>query len=300
MSQPKPDALATESAASLAPSSAALAKQLQASQTIEAAYGVWRECVRGAGEFNSRIAEQRRRLSQQGEFLVGTVAAARGSPAGESRPSDGLLKLDAFMGEAQAQLDAAVAALSRDEALGTDAWRQATETARGEVELRVDRSLQLAPPKIELTVRLLAGSRRILHLRRLSPDDAVRLCRLWLQRVPTRYEFLLDDTTDDHTRAPPTLYADGAVPAGSVRPTAVELKALLEREPVAVPLKACLVQPLSERVVRWCSRGPVLEAEIDDGERFRNLLSSEEAEAIAGALLRQKLEGRIELELKTE
>ena len=52
--------------------------------------------------------------------------------------------------------------------------------------------------------------------------------------------------------------------------------------------------------LRWISRGAVLEAEIQEGEGFRNLLTHDEAERITGLLLSHKLAGRLELELVRE
>jgi hypothetical protein len=49
--------------------------------------------------------------------------------------------------------------------------------------------------------------------------------------------------------------------------------------------------------VRWLERGAVLEAEVADGDGFRNQLTTKEAEQLTGALLSLKLEGKVELEL---
>ena len=52
--------------------------------------------------------------------------------------------------------------------------------------------------------------------------------------------------------------------------------------------------------LRWLTRGPVLEAEVQDGEGFRNLLTQQEAERVTGLLLSHKLAGKLELELVRE
>jgi hypothetical protein len=49
--------------------------------------------------------------------------------------------------------------------------------------------------------------------------------------------------------------------------------------------------------MRWVARGVVLEAEVQDGEVFRNQLTRDEAERITGLLLANKLAGKLELEL---
>jgi hypothetical protein len=50
-------------------------------------------------------------------------------------------------------------------------------------------------------------------------------------------------------------------------------------------------------LLRLVERGPVMEVELADGEGWRNLLAADEAEALAGWLIKLKLEGRVELEL---
>jgi hypothetical protein len=53
----------------------------------------------------------------------------------------------------------------------------------------------------------------------------------------------------------------------------------------------------SQVLCRWLERGAVMEAEVADGEAFRNLLTRDEAERITGALLALKLDGKLDLEL---
>jgi len=66
-----------------------------------------------------------------------------------------------------------------------------------------------------------------------------------------------------------------------------------------LPLKGMLPMRLP-LMIRLLERGPVMEAELADGTSFRNLLSREEAEKIAGHLLKMKLEGWLQLELLAE
>jgi hypothetical protein len=144
-------------------------------------------------------------------------------------------------------------------------------------------------------VRTLPGDRRILHLRRPSPDDAVLLLFAMTGRCPTRYGFLFDDSTDDVLLAPPALYAEEGVV--HVRPRPAELVAELEPRAAFWPVKGALLVVRPGLTVRWLSRGAVLEAEVADGDAFRNLLSREEAEQITGVLLSLKLAGALGLEL---
>ena len=76
-------------------------------------------------------------------------------------------------------------------------------------------------------VRTLANGRRIVHLGRPAHEEAPLMLFALSGRVPTRYGFLFDDSTDDPARSPPTLYADEGVKQGEVRPAAGALAALV-------------------------------------------------------------------------
>lgn len=67
------------------------------------------------------------------------------------------------------------------------------------------------------------------------------------------------------------------------------------------PVKGMLPMALPDETwLRWISRGAVLEAEVQDGDGFRNVLTHTEAERITGLLLSHKLAGKLELELVRE
>jgi hypothetical protein len=61
-----------------------------------------------------------------------------------------------------------------------------------------------------------------------------------------------------------------------------------------------LVLKAGGAVARLVERGPVMEAEIAEASGFRNILTRDEAEQIAGYLLKLKLDGAIDLELIAE
>ena len=138
-------------------------------------------------------------------------------------------------------------------------------------------------------MRALAGGQKILHLRRLTEDESVKLHFVLTGRIPSRYGYLLDDSSDDLSAEPPTLYPDEGVT--DVR-AAIDLLSFPEVWPVKGALRAVLPDG---RWMRWVSRGAVLEAELVDGAR--NVLSAAEAEAITGALLALQISGRLVLQL---
>jgi hypothetical protein len=56
-------------------------------------------------------------------------------------------------------------------------------------------------------------------------------------------------------------------------------------------------QPAGTIHVRFLQRGPVAEAEVADGEGWRSVLTVEEAEVIAGWLIKLQLEGKLSVSL---
>ncbi len=275
-------------------------------ETLEAAYEAWREVELAHVAEAERLADERRRLSQQGDFLVGTVRAAAGpvapAPKGRVLARRGG-ELGAFLKQAEAQLDSARAALELRAAKADAAYAQAAATATAAIRERAGRFLERVRPRLSLAVRPLGPSRFVLHVARVKPDEAVLLLVLFTGRIPSRYDFLFDDSTDDVLLPPPALYPDAGVPGDAVRPGP---KALADRVrdggdvlpvkghlPVFVPGSAGA--PVFYRLLQ---RGPVMEVEIADGDAFRNALTKEEAEAFSGHLLRLKLEGRVDLELE--
>lgn len=156
-------------------------------------------------------------------------------------------------------------------------------------------------PLFRVWLRPAGASRKIVHVDRLSPDNAVLAVPVLAGLYPTRYGYLFDDSTDDVAREPHILYPSPGVAA--VRPDARALRAILESGARFVPIKGFLPVWLPRpdgpaELVRLLQRGPVMELEWASDAEFRNLLSREEAERFAGHLLRLKLEGRIQLELE--
>lgn len=282
-------------AADLGRRALALARSVE---TLEAAYTAWAELGEGARSTRSRWQRERRRLEEQGELLLGAVRAAGATATGEGlAPVTGL---EDFLREARAKLEAARADLEARAAADETTFAEALGQVRAELLGRVQRQAVAVRPRLHLSVRVLPGERRILHLRKPGADEAVLLLYVLTGRVPSRYGALFDDATDDVLLEPPALYADEGVSAEEVRAPAPRLQALLAERAEVWPVKGMLPLLTGAGLVRWLGRGPVLEAEVADGERFRNLLTREEAERLTGLLLGHKLAGRVELELVRE
>jgi hypothetical protein len=263
-------------------------------ETIEAAYAAWDDVRQSLSTLRNTFAAERARLAQQGELLLGAVGAVRPvSSEGLVRRAD----VDRLAEEARKNLADAQASLEARAAEAERALQNALRAVVDEVRARVIRRAERVPPKVELMVRVLPGDRRILHARRPSADTAVCWVYAVSQRIPSRHHFLFDDSTDDVLLAPPTLYADEGIEPSQLRPSPKGLAALLEPRPTVWPIKGIIPMVTSFGAFRWLGRGAVLEAEVADGEHFRNLLTKEEAEALTGALLSLKLEGKIDFEL---
>jgi hypothetical protein len=271
---------------------------LARAETIESAYEVWQELREHHTAAQARLSDEQRKLDSQGEFLLGTVRAAR------SESSDGALskpeELDAYLARATAQLEQARKELATVAGTSADKWSEAFKTVRDEVRARVERMLDYKRPRVRLKVRTLADDKRILHVDRPGADEAVLLCVVFTGKLPTRYGYLFDDSVLDMREAPPSLYAEEGVLPAHVRPDARALEALVAAEGEALPFKAMVPLRLSGMFVRLVERGPIMEAEIADGAQFRNILTRDQAERIAGHLLKLKLEGRIELDIGAE
>ncbi|MBL8954083.1 MAG: hypothetical protein JNK82_25125 [Myxococcaceae bacterium] len=273
------------------------------SETIEAAYETWQEHREHHRAALTRLEEERRKLEQQGEFVLGAVRAARDASGPQGEGNGAALAaaspLDAYLTESSQKLEQAKRELEAAASASAAKWEETFARIRAEVRVRVQRQLALVKPRLVLRVRALAGDKRILHVDRPGPDEAVLLCFLFTGRLPSRYGYLFDDSTDDLRESPPTLYAEEGVLPAHVRPDAHALEQLLETKTEALPLKGMLPMRLPS-LLRLIERGPIMEAEVADGVGFRNVLSRDEAERIAGQLLKMKLEGWIQLDLLAE
>jgi hypothetical protein len=267
-------------------------------ETLEAAFEVWQRAVTAHGEAAAEFELQRRQLEARGSLLLGAVQMAGGSAGASAVSADALAQLtqlDAFVDEARSKLEAAKAELDEQARVSTARWTSEVEQARAQVLDRVRRQALADRPTLRLAVRLMPGGRRILHLRRLDGDAAVLAFFVLTGRIPSRYDFLSDDSTETLGLPPAWLYAPQKL---ECRPLASELVKVLTDQSTVWPVKGALLVPDREGPwVRWAARGPVLEAEVQDADVFRNLLSQAEAERVTGQLLAHKLAGRIELEL---
>jgi hypothetical protein len=166
---------------------------------------------------------------------------------------------------------------------------------------RVQRFSTRLRPRLELTLHASSGGRKILHASRLTADAPVLLLYVFAGLIPSRYDFLFDDSTDDLRFPPPLLYPEEGVDSAQVRPEPGELLERIQHCHRVLPIKGFLPVRVAapakgETFFRFLQRGGVMEAEVREGTAFRNLLEPEEAERLAGHLVRLKLEGKIELE----
>lgn len=282
-----------------------LLARLRGMETLDALYQLWTELKVEHAAARVRHAEEQQKLEQQGSFLVGAVRAAGGLPApaeGEAlAPRAGL---DGFLRDAEAKLDAARRALDERIAREEAEHTQAMSTLRDQIIEKVKHFLEKVKPALRLELRPIGAQRAVLHLQRVSPDEAVLLLYVLTERIPSRYDFLFDDSTEDVLLPPPPLYADEGVAPEEVRPGGQALRERLRSAPRVLPVKGFLPVEVprpggGEDFFRLRLRGPVMEAELLDGDDFRPVLAREEAERLAGHLLRLKLQGRVELEIAT-
>lgn len=275
-------------AALLATGESALARA-RSIETLEAAYAAWDELRLAARAVENQWAAERRRLEEQGRLLLGAAKIALNLPLPEGEAS--LAPNNAFLADAQSKLDAAAADLALGQRTSADYFATKLKELRAITMERVARFSASQPPVVNLAVRALAGGKKILHLRRLTEDESVKLHFVLTGRIPSRYGFLTDDSSDELSAAPPTLYADEGLT--DVR-APIELLTFAEVWPVKGALR---FQLPDGRWVRWVSRGVVLEAEVLDGDAARNVITEAEAEAITGALLALQLAGKLALQL---
>ena len=280
----------------------AVLARMRSLETLETAYEAWLELKLEHGAARVRLREERGRLDQQGSFLIGAVRAAGVEPTPGSEA--GLVPAaDGFLRQAEERISRTREELDRREAESEAVFQAAFAEIRATLTERIRRYLSASRPSLKLLLRKVGATRSILHVARVGGDEALLLCYLFSGRIPSRYGFLFDDSTEDVSLPPAPLYADEGVTAADVRTGAAGLEARMRAPGEVLPLKGFL--PLfvprpegGEHFFRLLQRGPVMEVEVAEGEAFRNILSREEAERFAGHLLRLKLEEKIELEIE--
>ncbi len=284
----------------------AVLARMRSLETLETAYEAWLALKLEHGAARVRLGEERERLEQQGSFLIGAVRAAGVEPKPAGEGPAGLVPAsaaDGFLRQAEERIARTREDLERREAESEATFQKAFAEIRATLTGRVQRFLAASRPSLKLLLRKVGATRSILHVARVGGDEAVLLCYLFSGRIPSRYGFLFDDSTEDVALAPAPLYADEGVTATQVRPGAAELEARVRAPGEVLPIKGFL--PLfvprpegGEHFFRLLQRGAVMEVEVAEGEAFRNILSREEAERFAGHLLRLKLEEKLELEIE--
>lgn len=257
-------------------------------ETLEAAWAAWVELRVQRAEFIRRSDDARRRLEDQASLMINAAKLALPT-------SDAPALATAALGDTQRQLDAARAALTAERDSTVAKYAQVDRHIRDVILERVARHATLRPPVARLMVRSLGAERRILHLERPRGDDPVLLLWAMSQRIPTHFDFLFDDSTEDARAEPPTLYAEEGLP--ELRPPAEAFRTALEPLTSVWPVKGMLIQWSEKATWRWRSRGAVLEAELAEGAQWRNVLTVAEAEAVTSSLVALKLSARLGLEL---
>lgn len=274
--------------ADVAASARAAVALVRSVDALEPGFTAW-EALRAEHQVAlSAIDEELRRIEEQGTLLLGAMRSAL-----ETRGA-----ADTLASGAEATLRAARSELLRQRELVQAATREANEAIRAELRERVERRASHAKPRVRLMVRGLPEGRRILHLERPSPEDAVVLLQVLSGRIPSRFGYLFDDSVEDLQTRPPSLFFTEEGVGGEPPRSADGLARALDGLEVVWPVKAILPQPLGGGgLVVWRTRGAVLEAELGDGPTFRNCLTEAEAERVVARMLALKFEGRLELEL---
>lgn len=269
--------------------------RIQQLETLEALYAAWAELKRDRQRLRAQFASEHRHLDEQGALVLGAVRTAHSVT--ELAPPEAGLEL--FLNDSRAKLEAIRRELLAREAHELAAVDEATRRLSAALRARIERQGSAIKPVVRVMVRPMPAGHRILHAERLSPDAAVILFFALTGKIPSRYEYLFDDSTDDVNSVPAWVYADEGLTL--TRPSPSELQTALEALREVWPLKGMipLWLPPDRQFARWLQRGPVMEAEVADGDRFRNLLTPDEAERFLGLLLSFKLTGHLDLELVT-
>ncbi len=264
-------------------------------ETIDSAYAAWAQLL---SERRARVAyfeAEYRRIDEQGSLILGAVRTANSVAKGLEGPESGL---ELFLTDSRAKLEALRSGLAATEAAERASFDQAIIEISSALHTRIEQRAKVLKPVLRVMVRAMPAGQRILHAERLSTDDSIALFFVLTGgKIPSRYGYLFDDSTDDPTAVPPWVYPDeGVIDA---RPPPATLAALLGARNEVWPVKGMipLWLPGERRMARWLQRGAVMEAEVADGDGFRNLLSTDEAERLLGLMLSLKLAGTLELEL---
>ena len=272
-------------------------------ETLQNTYESWTRLKAGHSLRMKALVEEMKGLDRYGHFLIGTARSSVAKENAELPPDLSVALSQAYLQQAQDRLAGAADKLKcsiEDE----EAFLEATqEELRTELEARVRRYARSVRPRLRLIHRALASGKVILHLPRLTQDESVVLLYLCTRRIPSRYEYLFDESTEDLSLTTPDLYQDEGVAAGAVRPSSAQLIELLKGAVRVLPIRGYIPLFVSldgqEVLFRMRERGPVMEVEVVEEAGYRNMLEGTEAETFAGRLLRMKLEGEIELELES-
>lgn len=277
-------------------------------ETLEAAYAAWDSAREQRAQALARARAERERLEVEGRFLLGAARAAAGAKPplvdGGAPALVAAAGLEALVVEAEARVSAGREALEQQLAGELSGCERACAEAEAAVISRVARYAAGVAVPVRLMLRPVGTARAVLHLGRLAPDEAVLLFHLLTGAVPSRHRFLEDEATEDLSLGAPPLYADAGVGPEELRPAPEALAARLVAGGPVLPVRGFIPLRLpaeggGQALFRFLQRGPVLELERLQGGAFTSVLPLEQAEQVAGLLLRLRVEGRVLLDVRS-
>ena len=295
---------------SLQPAPTALDIALQ-SESLPALYAAWLELRLARAAAVVALQREEQQLTRKADYLLKTVAAARDLPTlpatrSTSKKGRGLSKPDplaAFHAQAQEELDAGRKALQL-RARREDKQAQALDArVRKALLQRADAHLSIHRPHLAVTAHPVGAAQVMLEVARFGDEDAVLLTRLLHGRLPTRWGFFADDTTEDLARGPARFYADEGLTALHPADASAE-DAVLHGPGPFLPLRGLIPFTIPGKPwprFRLVHHGPIAQVEArPEGGAYAHVLQREDGELLTGHLLRLKLAGKLQLTLDVD
>jgi hypothetical protein len=291
-----------------APTALAIALE---SESLPALYEAWLALRLERASARAALTREQEQLTRKADYLLKTVAAARDLPAAPgpkatSGKGRGLVQVDplaAFHAEAQKELDAAGKALRQRAVREEKSARAQDARVRKALLQRADAHLAIHKPRLAVTAHPVGSTQVMLELARFGDEDAVLLTRLLHGRLPTRWGFFADDTTEDLARGPARFYADEGVTA--LHPADADAEdSVLHGAGDFLPVRGLI--PFSVPGKPWprfrlVHHGPIAQVEARRvGAGYAQLMPREDGELFTGHLLRLKLAGKLELTLAVD
>jgi hypothetical protein len=250
-----------------------LAAHFDSSEDLQFGFESWEALRTLALRQRAAVAEESKRISFEEEMLagalkkIGTVGAASDSAA--------LLKRES------AEFENEIQTLS--------------SRIKEDLYQRVQKRCELLKVKLTLYVRDIGSNATMLHLGKLSEEEALIAMFLFSEKIPSRYGAHLDDSVDSVLLPEANVFVEESVDVSRMEPLA--LISLLNSDAKVIPMKGSIPMKVGTQWIRWVSRGPILEAEFIELHGYRNTMTRDEAEEVLGQFIQLKLSGKIELEL---